>query len=265
MEDVTSGVVIEGAADPQNSGDKGPGLVGKEPSPAAVGSPAVDEQLNGLRTAVAEERRKRQDTEAQNELLLQQMQMLNANRNAAPAAGPNRTSGIAAQVLERLGLKDVEYLNTEQLSQYTEALNRVQSTVAQQEAFIEAHADFKDVVGATDPRSGMFIPAEPLRRTLEKTPGLADAIQNSPHGARLAYELAKKDIDHKKEVDEAKVPSKKAEEKLAEELAKAGKQSSQQSVSSVPGQGGLDKVTAMQQMSDAEFAAHKAKIMSQAS
>lgn len=167
-----------------------------------------------------------------------------------------------SQTVRQLGLQDEPYLNAEQQGQVFNSMFQAISVQQADNAFVESHPDYAQVVGVSD-ATGRFIPAAPLQRVLAKDPHLGQAINNSPQGRRLAYNLAVSDSEYQKSLKVGATP-----EAIAAADAKAVVEAAarQASISAAgTGQGTLDKKTVIQNMTPEQFKAYKDKIIAKAS
>jgi hypothetical protein len=162
------------------------------------------------------------------------------------------------QTVERLGLKDESYLNNEQQGQIFNAMFEVIQASQSEAAFMAAHPDYVQVVGTAD-ITGKFVPAPPLARAIAKDPGLALRLSQSPHGKQFAYDIAVKDAEYQASLKANVTPETKATVD-AKKVADAAQR--QASISAAgTGQGNLDKMAVVQNMTDEELRDHVDKII----
>lgn len=184
---------------------------------------------------------------AENESLMAQ--------NAVAKANPAQQDTLHQQIVKRLGLQDEPYLSTEQQGLVQTEMHNVISAQSRTEAFVAAHPDFADVVGATGP-NGNFVFAAPMQRALAKLPNIAQSVYSGQLSPQAIYEIAKT------EVEPANTNSLDLTKAAAEAKAAIETVNQQASISEAVGSGGtVSKAERIKNMSDAEFTAYKATIM----
>lgn len=217
------------------------------------------DEVAGLKAAAVAEREKRQiaETDAQN--IRDQLAIINAQR-AEQAPQQAKQVGLYQAVAKQLGI-DPEYATPEEQGTIFNGMLQVTSGQQSEQSFVNSHSDYAEVVGISGP-GGQFQYAPPLLRALRANPALANALNNSPNKAVLAYEIAKNDPQYLTEQAEvAKSDDTKAAEKAE---AKINAANQQLSVSAAKGGGELDQSAALAAMNDEEFAIHNQKIMDKA-
>jgi hypothetical protein len=194
--------------------------------------------------------------EQQNQILMQQLRIQQQPQPTAPVV---TQKPLFIRVCEELGYKDETYLTQEQNAAVMDRVQQIQSQQMQQQTrrqgYVSARPDFANVVGKTDPMTGVFQVAEPLKRQCEKNPLLAQAILQSPYQEVLAYEIASKDPEYMKSLQ-------KTMETTAAQQVAVALSTAQKSISAVSGTGTLDKVAQIQGMTDAQFQEHLNRIKS---
>lgn len=217
-----------------------------------------DTKYKAAVTMANAEKEKRQAIEAENQTLRDQMALVNAQ----PATTqPEKQTSLSQAVAKQLGI-DLELATPEEICQINEGVLQVMSGQQSEQAFVNSHPDYAEVVGVTGP-GGQFQYAPPLLRQLKENPVLQNALNNSPNKAVLAYSIASKDPQYLAEqVEKAKSDDTKAAEKAEAKIKAAN---TQLSISNAKGGGGnLDQAAATAAMSDEEFRAHNEKIMAKA-
>ncbi|MHC4344724.1 MAG: hypothetical protein ACYSUP_08575 [Planctomycetota bacterium] len=181
--------------------------------------------------------------------VLQQQQV--PQRQAQPAT-------IYDQTVERLGLKDEVYLSSEQQGQIFNAMFEVIQASQGEAAFLASHPDYAQVVGTAD-ITGKFVPAPPLARAIAKDPTLAQKLSSSPSGKEFAYMIAVNDPEYQASLKANVTP----ETKAAVDAKKVADASQRQASISAAGtgQGNLDKMAAVQNMTDEQLRDHVDKII----
>lgn len=217
-------------------------------------------QVEAFKAKALDETTKRQAAEQQVTDMQQQMSILTANK--APDQQPQQPTDLVSQIIQRLGYQDEPYLSTEQQAQVMNAVLQAGQVTAASNQFLAQHPDFAEVVGQNN-AAGQFVNAPPLQRAINKDKTLAQALVNGgPQAGILAYHIASKDPEYVA----SKAESGKSEEtKQAEEAAALlAQQQGTQSISTVAGQGTLDKAAAIRAMSDDEFLVYKENLMAKA-
>jgi len=259
QQDVNPAVVQpEGVGRPATGASVNPPATGIEPQgvPAApaVEQPKTEQAIPYDRFKEVNEKAKA--LEQQNQILIQQMRIQQGQQLATP---PVAQKPLFTQVCEKLGYTE-DYLTQAQIAHANQVMmEQVQQQTQQQtviQQYVSSKPDFANVVGKTDPITGVFQIAEPLRRQCEKNPMLAQAILNSPYQGMLAYEIASKDPDYVAYLQNT------TQTTAAQQVATALAGSRQMSISAVPGQGTLDKMAVIKNMTPAEFDAYKQKVLS---
>jgi len=213
------------------------------------------DEVAGLKAAAVAEREKRQiaETDAQN---LRDQMALTANVAQTQIA---EQQTLYQAIAQKLGI-DPEIATPEEQGQIFDGMLQVQAGQQSEQSFVNSHPDYAEVVGMK--MGNQFQYAPPLRRVLKANPALANARQNSPNAAMLAYEIAKNDPQYLQEqIEKAKSPDQIAAEKAAAKIKAANQQLS---VSAATGGGQLDQAAAVAAMSDEEFEAHNQRIMDKA-
>jgi hypothetical protein len=191
--------------------------------------------------------------QAQNDLLLQQ---------AASVPQPQQPTDFYSQTVRSLGYEPTEYLSPEQQGHVFNTMFQAISVSQTDAAFMDAHPDFSQVVGTSD-AAGNLITAAPLQRVLAKDPHLRQAILSSPHGKRLAYQLAVGDPVYQESLKTKDLPPDVKAAADAKAVVEAA--SRQASISAAgTGQGTLDKAAVVANMTDEEFKVYKDKIIARA-
>lgn len=229
----------------QNSTDAG------DKSQAAADKSVPYDRFKEVNEAKKASDEKLAQVQAENELLQQQM--------AVAAANPKQDSvqkNLFEQVQDQLGLGDRDWLNAKETGEVQTRVLQIVTTHAQNQAFIESHPDYASVVGSYV--NGKFVPAASMRRVLSKLPNTAQIVLSSPGAGKAIYEIVKADPDYiKSQTKDEITPEQKAAADAAATLENANRQAS---ISSVQGGGNLDRVSQIQQMSDADFDKHWEKI-----
>lgn len=217
-----------------------------------------DEKYKAAVTMANVEKDKRQAAEAELQNERDRIALLAVNQPQVQTEQKTLYKAVA----EKLGI-DLEYASPEEQGQIFEAMMQVTSGQQSEQSFINSHPDYAEVVGVQGPGGpNDFRPAPPLMRALKANPALANALQNSPNKAVLAYEIASKDPQYLAEqAEKAKPDDVKDGEKAQAKINAANKQLS---ISGAKGGGQLDQAAAISAMSDEEFAAHNQKIIDQA-
>jgi hypothetical protein len=222
--------------------------------PAAGDNQDANSQIEAFKAKALDETTKRQAAEEQLAATQQQMQILAANQT--PGQAPQKPTNLVSQIIEKLGYQDVE----EQANVMNAVLQASQASAASNQ-FLSQHPDFAEVVGQNN-AAGQFVYAPPLQRLLNSNPQLAQALLNSPQAGILAYALASKDPEYvASKAESAKTDEQKQAEEAAAILAK---QQGTQSISTVAGQGSLDKAAMIRAMTDEEFRVYKENLMAKA-
>ena len=229
----------------QNSTDAG------DSSQAAADKSVPYDRFKEVNEAKKASDEKLAQVQAENELLQQQM--------AVAAANPKQDSvqkNLFEQVQDQLGLGDRDWLNAKETGEVQTRVLQIVTTHAQNQAFIESHPDYASVVGSYV--NGKFVAAASMLRVLSKLPNTAQIVLSSPGAGKAIYEIVKADPDYiKSQTKDEITPEQKAAADAAATLENANRQAS---ISSVQGGGNLDKVSQIQQMSDADFDKHWEKI-----
>jgi len=123
------------------------------------------------------------------------------------------------------------------------------SQAMQTQQFFNSHPDYNELVGTSAGQT--FIPSETWKDIRRTNPQLARTIESSPDAPMLAYEYAK---NHKsvQPTNQQQIIN------AANNLAPVAPV--RPSITQAVGTGQLDKISAIRQMSDADFEAHKAEI-----
>jgi len=248
----------DAAGQPQAGVVSGTEGVPQATAPAAEGNQG---EIEGLKAAAVAEREKRQAAEANVQLLKDQMSVVAANAPQTPAQ-PTQT--LYQQIAKNLGYDDEEYLTGEQQGHVLDAMIQVVASRQAEGVFMSEHSDYEKVVGVMNV-TGRFQEAPPLKRVLDKNPGLRAAlgsIGDNPSAKMIAYELAVKDPQYQEELKKEGMTEEQKKAMEAEAAIKAA--NAPASISSVPGGGNLDKVAAINAMSDEEFRTRQQKIIDQA-
>ncbi|MBE3141163.1 MAG: hypothetical protein IMZ53_11370 [Thermoplasmata archaeon] len=199
--------------------------------------------------------------EQQNQILMQQLRIQQEQPNQQEIQ-VEKEKPLFIRVCEELGYKDETYLTQEQNANVLDRVQQIQSQQMQQQTMVQGYVssknDYANVVGKTDPMTGVFQIAEPLKRQTEKNPLLAQALvylvkTKSPYTGIIAYEIASKDTEYQKSLQ--KTTETVAAQQVAQALSTA-----QRSISAVSGTGTLDKVAQIRGMTDAQFAEHLEEI-----
>ena len=157
-------------------------------------------------TSYQAEKEKRQEAEAQVELLQQQAAIAAANR-AQPVQ--SRPTSAHDQAIKDCGLQDVQWLDAAQQSQVEARKEQILRSQTVQEmmfsagrAFIDSKPDYGDVVGTQ--QGTVFIPSKTLKELLKEEPEELAALTAGP---AAAYKIVQKYIKRKereKELDALK-------------------------------------------------------------
>jgi len=153
--------------------------------PKADQAEQLDDAAKGQLKDLIAERQKRQELERQFQQTQQRAAQLEAFIVQSRAQQQAQQTAPAGDLFGQLA--DDEYPTVGQLRQAMTILER--KTTAQQ--FLSSNNDFAEVVGVTDPLTGIFTPAEPLRQLFTEDPGLQQLILSSPNPPALAYKLGK--------------------------------------------------------------------------
>jgi len=185
--------------------------------------------------------------EQQNSLLMQQLQIRQQQT-------VQKQEPVFKQVCKELGYTD-DYLTQDQIAHANEVVFEKMNEQQTLKNYVASKPDYTSVVGSVNPLTGQLELAAPLQRQMAANPTIAAAILRSPDRAILAYEFASKDPDYQRSLQQTTVT--KAAQQAAQSL-----QTRQMSISSVSGQGTLDKAAQIRSMSDDEFEKYKQEIMS---
>jgi hypothetical protein len=201
MEEEKTGTEQAGDADQQTG-------VNLESDGQAEGTQAAagdqdDKTVEGLKAAAKAEREKRQEAEEAAENLRNQMALQAATQQVQQTQ--EKPKSTYEQAISDCGIADPEYMTEAErikvMARYEE-LNRFQSQQQAQmvtnQAFINAHSDYGEVVGKNNAQ-GVFMPSAELTKILTEKPYLQAAAYASSQGAyrivldeRKAQELLKK-------------------------------------------------------------------------
>jgi len=163
------------------------------------------DEVAGLKAAAAEERKKRQDIEAQLKLQQDQMLLMNAN---APQTQIQQPKSEYEQAIIDLGY-DPEYLTEPErgnvFARMTQNMNVRNSQNAQAQAnqqFINANPDYNEAVGRQV--GNQFIPSAEITEILQRKPHLTAAAYASSEGAYriVTDERALKELQQKTAVND---------------------------------------------------------------
>lgn len=219
------------------------------------GAAGNQDEVAGLKAAAVAEREKRQAVETENQTLRDQMALTNAQQKQTQA--PQKQESLSQAVAKQLGI-DIEIATPEEILQINEGVLQVMSGQQSEQSFINLHPDYVEVVGAMGP-GGQFQYAAPLLRAIKANPALANALNNSPNKAVLAYSIASKDPQYLAEKAESeKSEDTKAAEKAA---AKINAANQQLSISNAKGGGQLDNAARRAAQTDEEFLKENEEIM----
>lgn len=224
---------------------------------------AGNQEVEGLKAAAVAEREKRQAAESEAQSLRDQMALINAQQTQIQASQTQKQTSLSQSVAKQLGI-DLELATPEEICQINEGVLQIISGQQSEQSFINSHPDYAEVVGVQGPGGpNDFRPAPPLMRALKANPALANALQNSPNKAVLAYGIASNDPQYLADKAEAaKSDDTKAAEK-AEAKIKAANQ--QLSVSAAKtGGGNLDDAARRAAQTDEEFLKENEEIMARA-
>ena len=250
----------KGVEDPSAANLEKPGVNPSEGVPPG-GTPAAgenqDDKIAGLTAAAVAEREKRQDAEAETQNLKDQMALTNAQAQPEQQA---KQAGLYQAVAKQLGI-DTELATPDEQGQIFDGMMQVTSGQQSEQSFVNSHSDYSEVVGVPGP-GGQFQYAAPLLRVLKANPVLANALNNSPNKAVLAYEIASKDPQYLKDRTEAaKSDDTKAAEKAATKITAANQQLS---IGAAKGGGNLDDAARRAAQTDEEFRKENEQIMTKA-
>lgn len=216
-----------------------------------------DEKIAGLTAAAVAEREKRQIAEADAQNLRDQAAM----REQAQQPVQEQPKGLYQAVAKQLGINP-ELATADEQGEIFNGMLQVTSGQQSEQSFINSRPDYAEVVGVNGP-GGQFQYAPPLLRALKGNSALANALNNSPNKAVLAYEIASKDPQYiAEQKDAAKSDDTKAAEKAQAAIDAKNKQLS---ISSASGGGGtLDNAARRAAQTDEEFRAENEEIMAKA-
>lgn len=170
------------------------------------------DEVAGLKTAAEAERKKRQEAEAQTQLLREQMALQQAN----PVQQTTQPVSDYEQAKANIGLAGEEYIDETQRGAIFTEINRIINARSQQNAqatanqqFINTHPDYFDVVGKQV--GNQMMPSAEITKILQEKPHLTAAAYASSQGAyqivmdeRKLQELMEKNIvndEHLKQND----------------------------------------------------------------
>lgn len=216
-----------------------------------------DEKIAGLTAAAVAEREKRQAAETDAQNLRDQLAM----RQEQQPAQQEQPKGLYQAVAKQLGI-DPELATPDEQGAIFNGMLQVTTGQQSEQSFINSRPDYAEVVGVNGP-GGQFQYAAPLLRALKANPALANALNNSPNKAVLAYEIARQDPQYITELKEAA----KSDDTKAAEKAKAAidAKNQQLSISAAKGGGGsLDDAARRAAQTDEEFQAENERIMAEA-
>ena len=153
---------------------------------AVAGDAAQNQdEVAGLKAAAEAERKKRQDAEAQAQLLRDQLTVANATQQQAQIAAPLSDYD---QAKTNLGLAGEEYIEEAQRGKIYAEINRITNARNQQSAqlstnqsFISLHPDYNEVVGRY--AGTQFIPSAEITELVQRKPYLAATALASAEGA----------------------------------------------------------------------------------
>lgn len=176
---------------------------------------------------------------------------------------PTQQEGVTLQVMKSMGI-DPDLATPVEMAQVNDKVMSLMVQGIQQQNqnqnFIATHADFAQVVGQSDPKTGQFIYAPPLARVLQKEPQLLSALQG-PGGNALAYRLAVNDPAYQAELAEL---AKTKDQVTGENVEKVINQAQGLASVSVAGTSGvIDKGAQMRAMTDEQITAHGDQIIQQ--
>jgi hypothetical protein len=201
-----------GAADLQTTGVKDAGAAGQQTT-GEQDIPAAGEakDVEGLKAAAIDERKKRQEAEAraaaaeaQAKYLAEQAALMQANK---PQQAPQ--DAFAA-----MGLDDNDYPNVEQQRKVFAMQAQQQQVVTALNQFISTHPDFVTTVGTINPATGKLQPSEQLNKAIANRPDLI-AECSGPYGLINAYNAVKLDLLQQQRQQEAQqTETEKIEDKI---------------------------------------------------
>ena len=224
---------------------------------------AGNQEVEGLKAAAVAEREKRQAAVAEAQAAKAEAQSLRdqmAIVSAQPAQQQERV-GLYKAVVKQLGINP-EYATPDEQGQIFEGMVQVTAGQQSEQSFIISHPDYGEVVGVNGP-GGQFQYAPPLIRALKANPALANALNNSPNKAVLAYSIASKDPQYLAEqAEKSKSPDVKKGEEAAAKIAAANKQLSVSNAKG--GRGTLDNAARRAAQTDEEFRKENEEIMAKA-
>ena len=218
------------------------------------------DEVAGLKAAAAAERVKRQDVEAQNVQLQQQMSVANANQSVdTQQAAP---TSMFMQAAKFHGF-DPEFMTPAETGQVMDTLMQFMAQGQQNATFDASHSDFKDIVGSVV--NGVFVESPHLLKVYESNPGLRQAFSGlglSANTKLIAYQMVKNSPEYQATIKtEGLSDEQKAAVDATAKIAAANKTAS---ISSVQGGGNLDRGAALAGMTDVEFKQELDKKMAEA-
>lgn len=228
-----------------------------QPDGTPDGGENQDGKYKAAITMANAEKEKRQAAEAEAQNLKDQI----ALQAAQPKTESLKQTSLSQAVAKQLGI-DLEIATPEEICRINEGVLMIMSGQQSEQSFMNSHPDYAEVVGINGP-GGQFQYAPPLLRALRANPALANALQNSPNKAVLAYEIASKDPQYLKEqAEKAKSEETKAAEKAEAKIKAANQQISVSAAKS--GGGNLDEAARRAAQTDEEFRKENEEIMAKA-
>lgn len=228
-------------------------VAGSQQTGTVIPDAGEPKDVEGLKTAAIEERKKRQvaedratQSEEQTRLYQEQLALINANRPTPEAP----KDGFA-----EFGLEEGDYPTVGQLRQVQAAKSQQDQAASEVRSFISQNPDFKDFVGSFGPAGLQASPK--LNEAIQNDPGLVQRC-NTPLGLIHAYNAVKL-RETQKLMQENKNKTLLEEQELEDQVKNAERVGSASSVGGAGATGGKVDCTKMSKEEFDKYDAEQAR------